>query len=106
MSNIMLITATQEDYDSWKRGDLFLNMATGEFVDIVEGTNIRLKLLKHWQTVEDSLIYPESFDDLFADDKLRAPLNYEEFKNLTIHVDKKVLNGVISLVVKLAFIYL
>ena len=99
MNKILLIAVSIEDYDSWKRGDLLLDMKTGELIDIVNGVKIREKKLKDSQ-LEGRFYYPKSFKELTKSERCQCALTYEEFKELTEHVDKKIVNNVVSLLVK------
>lgn len=68
-----------KDYESWKCGDLLLDMESGEFVDVLAGVEIRKKLVKKIQK-DDGLFCPESFEDLTISEQLLGALTYEEFK--------------------------
>lgn len=100
MNNIKLIMVSIEDYNSWKRGDLLLNMKNCELVDIVKGVKIREKLVKQMQQ-QDPLWYPKSFEELTKSEKCRSALTYEEFKELTEHIDKKIVKDVVSILIKI-----
>lgn len=100
MNNIKLIMVSIEDYNSWKRGDLLLNMKNCELVDIVKGVKIREKLVKQIQQ-QDPLWYPKSFEELTKSEKCRCALTYEEFKELTEHIDKKIVKDVVSILIKI-----
>lgn len=100
MNNIKLIMVSIEDYNSWKRGDLLLNMENCELVDIVKGVKIREKLVKQMQR-QDPLWYPKSFEELTKSEKCRCALTYEEFKELTEHIDKKIVKDVVSILIKI-----
>lgn len=89
-----------EDYNSWKRGDLLLNMKNCELVDIVKGVEIREKLVKQIQQ-QNRFRYPESFEELTKSEKCRCALTYEEFKELTEHIDKKIVKDVVSILIKI-----
>lgn len=100
MNNIKLIMVSIEDYNSWKRGDLLLNMKNCELVDIVKGVKIREKLVKQMQQ-QDPLWYPKSFEELTKSEKCRCALTYEEFKELTEYIDKKIVKDVVSILIKI-----
>lgn len=103
MKNILLITVYLKDYDSWKRGDLLLNMSTGVLIDIPTGMQLRERLVKrtqNWYSDFRFCAIPNSWNELSNKEKCRGALTYEEFKYLTEHVDKKILNDVVSIVVK------
>ena len=100
MNNIKLIMVSIEDYNSWKRGDLLLNMENCELVDIVKGVKIREKLVKQIQQ-QNRFWIPNSFEELTKSEKCRCALTYEEFKELTEHIDKKIVKDVVSILIKI-----
>lgn len=101
MNNIKLIMVSIEDYNSWKQGDLLLNMENCELVDIVKGVKIREKVVKQIQQQDPPRWIPKSFDELTKSEKCRCALTYEEFKELTEHIDKKIVKDVVSILIKI-----
>ena len=70
-----LIVCAESDYNAWKNDEMLLDINTNNLVDIVDGVKMRHQ------------------------NQLKA-ITYSEFKELTEHVDKKVVNGVVALLVK------
>lgn len=104
MENYRLIACTEDDYKAWKNDELLLDMNMGALVDLPDGVALRDKVLRYVKKKYiNSRFYtkePKSFESLNNYEKLQGALTYSEFKELTEHVDKKIVNGVVALMIK------
>lgn len=101
-NKIIHIVCVQEDYDAWKRGEMLCDMNVGSMVEVPIGMKLREKVLKYVRKEYGEyrfFIPPESWGDLSKSEKLQGALTYEEFKEITEHVSKKIINNIVSLVV-------
>ena len=101
-NKIIHIVCTQEDYDAWKRGEMLCDMKRGGMVEVPVGMKLRNKVFKSIQKEYGEyrfFIPPESWEELSKSEKLQGALTYEEFKEMTEHVSKKIINNIVSLVV-------
>ena len=96
-----LIVCAESDYKAWKSDEMLLDMNTNNLMDMVNGIALRNKVLKFFQkNCERFTIYPKTFEDLHKSAKTQGAVTYSEFKELTEHTDKKIVNGVVALLVK------
>lgn len=95
-----MIVCPEVDYEAWKNDEMLLNMNTNNLMDMVGGVALRDKTLKFFQKCTYIPSAPNSFKDLHRGAKQRSAVTYSEFKELTEHVEKKIVNGVVSLLVK------
>ena len=96
-----LIVCAESDYKAWKNDEMLLDMNTNNLMDVVSGVKLRNKVLRYFQkNCERFAIYPETVGDLCRSAKQQLAVTYSEFKELTEHVDKKIVNGVVALLVK------
>ena len=99
-----LIVCSESDYKAWKNDEMLLDMNTNNLMDMVIGVKLRNKVLRFFQKNCEQFItltiYPKTFEDLHWSAKQQGAVTYSEFKELTEHVDKKIVNGVVALLVK------
>ena len=97
-----MIVCPELDYKAWKNDEMLLDATTNNLIDMVAGITKREKVLKHCQKSDYDRFspYPNSFEDLTRQEKKYGAWTYSEFKEMTEHIEKKVVNGVISLLVK------
>ena len=100
---IIHIVCTTEDYNAWKRGEMLCDMNAGSMVEVPTGMKLREKVLKYVIKQYEEyrfFIPPENWNDLSKSEKMQGALTYEEFKEMTEHVNKKILNNIVSLIAK------
>lgn len=100
MGKYRMIVCSESDYKSWKNDEMLLDMNSNNLTDMVNGVALRNKVLKFFQKCEHIPIYPQTFEELHLGAKLQGALTYSEFKEMTEHIEKKIVNGVVSLLVK------
>lgn len=102
MGKYRMIVCSESDYKSWKNDEMLCDMNAGRLMNLVDGTALRNKVLKYCQAPDFDRFgpTPHSFNDLVYSEKMQGALTYSEFKELTEHIEKKIVNGVVSLLVK------